>query len=181
MPADMKEQIANAAMTLIVQKNVRKLTVKQIVEECHITRQTFYYHFEDIPHLLQWILVRGLKQMRESARDQGGIEERLRYMFSIAVQAKPYVRKTMASNYGEEMERILRKEMHQLAEDVAEESHQFQNIPREEMKIVMQYHTQALMGMLEQWSDASSEQIDQVVHTIYKIMSGKIALTDNIV
>ena len=54
MAIDMKRVIAEAAMTLLVDKKVKKLTVKDIVEECHITRQSFYYHFEDIPNLLQW-------------------------------------------------------------------------------------------------------------------------------
>ena len=50
---DMKEIIAEAARKLILEKKVKKLTVKDIVEECQITRQAFYYHFEGIPDLIQ--------------------------------------------------------------------------------------------------------------------------------
>ena len=53
MPADMKARIAAAAARLVFEKNVRKLTVTDIVAECQITRPTFYYHFEDIPALLR--------------------------------------------------------------------------------------------------------------------------------
>ena len=49
MPLDMKDNIAEAARRLLMENNVKKLTVKDIVEECQITRQTFYYHFRDIP------------------------------------------------------------------------------------------------------------------------------------
>ena len=52
----MKRTIAEAAQTLLVQRHVKKLTVKDIVEECHITRQAFYYHFADIPELLRWMI-----------------------------------------------------------------------------------------------------------------------------
>ena len=38
---DMKEIIAEAARKLILEKKVKKLTVKDIVEECQITRQAF--------------------------------------------------------------------------------------------------------------------------------------------
>lgn len=41
MPADMKRQIAEATRTLLMDRRVKKLTVKDIVEECHITRQRF--------------------------------------------------------------------------------------------------------------------------------------------
>ena len=56
MAIDMKKTIAEAASNLLFEKKVKKLTVKDIVEECHITRQAFYYHFEDIPDLIQWVL-----------------------------------------------------------------------------------------------------------------------------
>ena len=56
MSIDMKETIAETAKYLVSKKQVRKLTVKDIVDECQITRQTFYYHFEDIPGLFRWIL-----------------------------------------------------------------------------------------------------------------------------
>lgn len=39
MPADMKEAIAQAARTLLTAQHVKKLTVKDLVEQCHITRQ----------------------------------------------------------------------------------------------------------------------------------------------
>ena len=42
MSIDMKETIAETAKYLVSKKQVRKLTVKDIVDECQITRQTFY-------------------------------------------------------------------------------------------------------------------------------------------
>ena len=37
MAADMKAQIAQATWKLLFERQVKKLTVKDIVEECHIT------------------------------------------------------------------------------------------------------------------------------------------------
>ena len=42
LPVDMKELIAEAARTLLTDHHVKKLTVKDIVEQCPITRQAFY-------------------------------------------------------------------------------------------------------------------------------------------
>ncbi|MBM6930629.1 TetR family transcriptional regulator [[Clostridium] spiroforme] len=38
------------------------MTVKDIVDKCQITRQTFYYHFADITELFRWILEKGLNR-----------------------------------------------------------------------------------------------------------------------
>lgn len=49
MGADVKEMIADTTRRLLTKKRRGKLTVMEIVEECNITRQAFYYHFEDVP------------------------------------------------------------------------------------------------------------------------------------
>ena len=117
MPIDMKKKIAEAALRLLTEKKARKLTVKDIVEECHITRQSFYYHFEDIPDLLRWVLEQGLERMMEETQAKENGEESIRYFFLMAVNAMPYVRKTMESNYGEEMEHLLRQQIFRLFEE----------------------------------------------------------------
>ena len=48
MPVDMKETIAQAAKTLLMEKGVKKLTVKDIVGECQITRQAVSYTHLDV-------------------------------------------------------------------------------------------------------------------------------------
>lgn len=53
---DMKEQIVEASKRLLMEKNVKKLTVTDICQECNITRQAFYYHFESIVDMLKWAI-----------------------------------------------------------------------------------------------------------------------------
>lgn len=55
MPINMKAVIADAFVSLAQRKNVDKITVKDLVEACGISRQTFYYHFQDKYELLDWI------------------------------------------------------------------------------------------------------------------------------
>lgn len=68
MATDMKESIAKAAKALLMEKGASKLTVKDIVEKCQITRQAFYYHFEDIPALVRWILAQDTEQAMLEAK-----------------------------------------------------------------------------------------------------------------
>ena len=48
MPLDVKAAVADALLELIRRKDADKITVKDLVEVCGISRQTFYYHFKDI-------------------------------------------------------------------------------------------------------------------------------------
>ncbi len=42
------DAIKEAFMRLLNRKPLDKITVKEIVEECGINRNTFYYHYDDI-------------------------------------------------------------------------------------------------------------------------------------
>ena len=87
MAADMKQTIAQAAKSLLMDKGAKRLTVKDIVEECQITRQAFYYHFEDIPDLFRWMLRQDTERTLLEVKNLNGGEERLRYLFAMAINS----------------------------------------------------------------------------------------------
>lgn len=54
MASKAKTALLNAFLKLIETEPFDKITVTSLVEECGISRQTFYYHFEDIEKMLTW-------------------------------------------------------------------------------------------------------------------------------
>lgn len=53
MAAFTKDAIKKSFLKLLNEKQLNKITVKDIVEDCSINRNSFYYHFDDIPSLLE--------------------------------------------------------------------------------------------------------------------------------
>ena len=52
-----KKVIAYEFKDLLKEKSFNKITVNDIAKKCNINRQTFYYHFQDIQDLVEWICV----------------------------------------------------------------------------------------------------------------------------
>ena len=175
MAADMKQTIAQAAKTLLMEKNVKKLTVKDIVEECQITRQAFYYHFEDIPDLFRWMLERDTERTMLEAQSLKSGEQRLRYLFTMAINALPYMKKGMESNYRDELEKFLTQYIQRLFERVCDEEGLYQDCTRFEVKLILRYHSQAILGLLWGWTDADTKNLDQIVHVEYRLMTEGIS------
>ena len=48
--------IRSSFIKLLDKKPLKQITVRSIVEDCGINRNTFYYHFQDIPDLVEHIL-----------------------------------------------------------------------------------------------------------------------------
>lgn len=52
-------------------KPVDKITVKEIVEDCDINRNSLYYHFEDLPDLIESIIEDSLRSTMEENYELG--------------------------------------------------------------------------------------------------------------
>ena len=55
MSSSTKEALAAALKKMMAVKPIDKITVKDLVEICGVNRQTFYYHFDDVYDLLEWV------------------------------------------------------------------------------------------------------------------------------
>lgn len=53
--SDTKRRLAMALKELLQEKPLKKITIQDIVERSHMTRQSFYYHFQDIYEVLELI------------------------------------------------------------------------------------------------------------------------------
>lgn len=146
MPADRKETIARAAMTLLMKKGVKKLTVKDIVEECHITSQAFYYHFEEIPEPLRWMIEKATDLALQETLAQQSAEDGLRSFFVMAINSMPYVSRGMNSNYSAELAVLLRQYIERFFAAAAEGKSLYAHRPPAEIKFILRYHCNAILG-----------------------------------
>ena len=58
-----KNMIKDSFLKLLNRSNdIDKITVSSIIKQAKISRQTFYYHFQDIYDLREWIIKQTLKK-----------------------------------------------------------------------------------------------------------------------
>ena len=50
-----KETFAKALKELLQERPLTKISVKDITEQCELSRNAFYYHFKDKYELINWI------------------------------------------------------------------------------------------------------------------------------
>lgn len=51
-----KRKIADCVKQLMRKKEIRKITIQDIMDGTNMSRQSFYYHFKDIYDVLEWIV-----------------------------------------------------------------------------------------------------------------------------
>ena len=151
MAEDMRETIANAAKTLLFDKKVRKLTVKDIVEECHITRQTFYYHFRDIYDLLEWTLLNETSKALGGKKTYATWQEGFLNIFEWVQKNKAMVSNIYHSVSREHIERHLYEITYDLLIGVVEEQAQDLSVRAEDKKFIADFYKFAFVGIMLEW------------------------------
>ena len=65
----MKEALATALKKLLEKQPLSKISVKYITDYCNISRNTFYYHFQDKYELINWVFYTDMLQNVNSFYD----------------------------------------------------------------------------------------------------------------
>ena len=72
-PSETKHLMAQALKKLIKDRPFSKITVQDIVDECNINRNTFYYHFENNYDLLYFTYSQEVQNIAESFRNANAL------------------------------------------------------------------------------------------------------------
>ena len=93
----------------------------------------------------------------------------------MAIHTMPYVKKGLESNYGNELETLFSHYFCQLFEQLAEKKDMYKNCTRLEAGLILRYHSYAIIGLLQNWTDADTKNLEQIVHLVYLLISEGIS------
>ena len=165
-----KKLLADSLKKTMKNKAFSKITVTEIINASGVNRKTFYYHFEDISELFRWMLEKRTEQMLRETLADGNTEEALRHFFVMAINAVPYIRRGMDSNHREELEPLLRQYIQRFFTIVAERRNFYAQCSMVEVRTISRYHSLAVFGLLQEWTEQDTENLDQIVHTVYRLI-----------
>ena len=73
-----QKAIMSAFLDLLHRMSLDKITVKDIVDECGINRNTFYYYYQDIYDLLEDVFETEYNMVMSQASDEDNFEDACR-------------------------------------------------------------------------------------------------------
>ncbi len=147
-----KQALANALKALMLKKTLNKISVGDIVNECKLTRQTFYYHFKDKYDLMNWIYYTETARFMDSYHTienwTDGLVELCYYMqenksfFSNAL-------KTVGQNSFPE---YLQNYIHDITLSVVDKMKGDKEIDSKEWAFIVDFCSIAFVGSIVRWS-----------------------------
>ena len=84
-----KRKIADCVKHLMRKKEIRKITIQDIMDETNMSRQSFYYHFKDIYDVLEWIVCYDFAN-HISAEENQTMEDWTLHLFHVLDEERPF-------------------------------------------------------------------------------------------
>ena len=66
------------------------------------------------------------------------------------------------------------QKVYELFERVVEEQNLYQTYSRQKVKLIMRYHSSAILGLLRDWTAEDTRNLDTIVHEVFLLMMGEI-------
>lgn len=171
-----KQAIASAAYDLMARKSLDKITVKDIVSECHITRQTFYYHFKDILDLLEWGIEQERDQLLKQSQKCENMEEAmLTYLQMInSPDRRPLLIKIFKSRYRDAFHVFMVRESKYFLIEMCRRKKLLEDLPMREAEFLIDFYSGALINLYGKWISDDSMDVEEGTRLAIRVMRGEL-------
>ena len=174
MPIDMKKMIADTYMELAQHKNIDKISVKDLVETCNISRQTFYYHFQDVLEVLEWRVEQDIRATLARSIKAESPKEATKIFVSACLAGRKTFERLIQSKRHAELEQIMVKAVRTYFSELFERKGVLQELNRSDSNAIINFYTFGLVGLILESSEIEEANVDRLVSQIQRIVSGEM-------
>ena len=175
MATSTKESLGNALKKMLAIKPIDKITVKDLVEECGVNRQTFYYHFDDVYDLLEWVFEEDANRVLPSEIRYDEWRENVLLFFHYLHDNKLFVLNIYNSNNRSYFLRYFKRRLHYCIHSFAVIVAEGKNIEWSDLEFVCEFYANGIVGLISQWLDRNMELPPEITEEKFiRVLDGSI-------
>lgn len=174
MPNFTRNAIKASFLKLLNQRPLHQITVKDIVEDCGINRNSFYYHFEDLPALLEEIFSEQVRILMEQHPTIDSIQEGFDTIVEFVMQNKRAIYHIYNSLSRDRFEKHLLEVCQYIVTAYLTAPLQNSNMSEEDKDVVLRFHKSACFGSIIDWLNGGMK--DDVSDYFRRICQMKLGL-----
>ena len=151
MVSKKRNAIMESLLKLLEERPLSKITVKDIVDDCGINRNTFYYHFEDISSLIEASIISEVDRIMTQYRDITSMEECIEMALRLVSDHRNAIYHIYNSSNRDFLERRLMEICKHAAAQFVTKTAGNQDIRPEDRDIIIQSYACELFGLVIDW------------------------------
>lgn len=175
MASSTKKALASALKQMMEIKPMDKITIKDLVEICGVNRQTFYYHFEDVYDLLEWIFEEDANANLPQEVVYDNWKQDVVMWFKYLSDNSVFALNVYNSNSRLYMLRYIKGRLKICIRSFAEIVGQGKNIDRQDFDFVVEMYSTMVVGVISQWMDNGMKVPPEVTgEKLLKFVDGSV-------
>lgn len=171
-----KEALAQALETLLLKRSIEKISVKDIVAQCGVNRQTFYYHFHDIYDLMEWTLIHKVKNYTDlHFEEKTDWQAKIKLLFHFFYLHKILILHGYDSTNRIQYERVMVKWVAELVRQRMEFYPQTPQVPEDKREFICMIYARGITALFLEWVEAGMPDERHVkLEDYFVIMDGSM-------
>jgi AcrR family transcriptional regulator len=180
MQANTKQLIADKFGEMVRQRSVDRITVKDLVEACGISRQTFYYHFQDITDVIEWSVRQASERTLRESLAAPTPREALEHFVRDACADRELLIRLLRSQRREEVESMMTESVRNYLRDLflVKAPKLSGRISIGDMETMLDFCTFGMTGILLKNCMAGEVDAAVIAERLVRLISGKMFALD---
>lgn len=174
MAVDTKDVIAEKLAEISAVKNVDKITVKELVDACGISRQAFYYHFRDIMDVIVWLSEKTIQETLEQSIAAETLEEAVAILVRFFADYRELNRKRLDSAFGHQFQSIINRDVKKFLKGIAKRSDKA--LSYRDFDTMLDFYAGGVSTMLLGYAGKSEETDLWLTQQLTRLISGELSL-----
>ncbi len=167
---DTRERIVTSLRELLKEKPLAKITVGDISGRAGVSRQTFYYHFDNVFDIYRWTIESQVSYKRKRVRESPCFLTAFREWLLVFERERELTLAFFRSSHAMEVLRWLRNELTPVARETLVERIGA-DLPPGRIAVCASFLVNANLGILSDWVDASMEgPADEVIGPVRDLL-----------
>ena len=168
--ANTKQALEASLKRLMLKRPLDKITIRDLTEDCGISRMAFYYHFKDIYDLVEWACIEDAAAALQGKKTCDTWQEGLLQIFEAVLENKPFILNAYRCISRDQMERFLFQLTYGLIRGVVDEKSEGTAISEADKTFIAEFYKYSFVGVLLDW-------IRQGMAADHRLIAEKIAVT----
>ena len=153
MATSTKKALADALKKMMVNKPIDRITVNDLVETCGVSRQTFYYHFDDVYDLLEWVFEEDANANLPSEVVYDNWKHDVTLWFKYLYDNSTFALNVYNSNSRLYMLRYIKGRLRECIRSFSEIVAEDRSIDRQDFEFIVEFYSNIVVGLISQWMD----------------------------
>ena len=176
MTNDTKYALEASLKKFLLKKPIDKITIRDLTDDCGISRMAFYYHFKDIYDLVEWSCFEDASRALAGKKTYDTWQEGLQQIFEAVLENKPFILNVYRALSREQIENYLFRLVYDLIMGVVEEKAAGLRVTQQQKQFVAEFYTYSFVCVMLDWiRGGMKDDYHIIVNDICTTMHGAIS------